>query len=70
MCPLKFPNCLRMFFVAHLSVLPKICVISAIIAEVNAGPLSVISVVGKYECLVIMSMSTFATMIADASVRS
>ena len=55
--------------VAHLSVIPKVCVVSAIIVEVNAVPLSVQSVVGRYACLVIMSMSTFATMIADLSVR-
>ena len=39
------------------------------IVEVNAVPLSVIGVVGKYACFVILSVSTFATLIAEASVR-
>ena len=65
----NFPIVCGCFVVAHLSVMPKICVISAIIVDLNAVPLSVMSVVGKYACLVIMSMSAFATLIADASVR-
>ena len=47
----------------------KIWVISTIIVEVDAVHLSVMSVVGKYACLLITSINTFATLIADASVR-
>ena len=65
----NFPIVCRCFGVAHLSVIPKICVISAIIVGVKAVPLSVMSVVGRYACLVMMSMSTFAKLIAGASVR-
>ena len=65
----NFPIVCGCFVVVHLSVIPKICVISAIIVEVIAVPLSVLSVVGKYEYLVIISMITFATLIADASVK-
>ena len=53
------------FVVAHLSVLPKI---SAMMVDVNADPLSVIRVVGKYECFVIMSIITLATFVAVASI--
>ena len=67
MGPLHFPNCLWVFVVAHLSVMPKICVTSAIIVEVKAVPLSVIIVVGKYACLVMMSMSALATLIDSSS---
>ena len=49
-----------------LSVIPKLSVIRAKMVEVNAVLLSVFSVVGRYACLVKMSMMTFATLIADA----
>ena len=47
--------------VAHLSVIPKICVISATIFEVNADLLSVMRVVGRYACFVMISINTLAT---------
>ena len=65
----KYPIVCGCSVVAHLRVIPKICVISAMIVEVNAVPLSLLSVVGRYACLVIISMSTFATLMAEASVR-
>ena len=56
------------FVVAHLRVMPIICVISAMILDVNAVPLSVIMVVGKKECLVMISINALATFVAVASV--
>ena len=64
---ISYPIVCRCFVVAHLSVMSKICVISATIVEVNAVPLSIMSVVGRYTRLAITSMSTFATLISDAS---
>ena len=54
--------------VAHFNVIPSISVIPSEIFEVNADPLSVMSVVGKYECFVIISIMTLATFAAVASV--
>ena len=65
----NFPIVCGCLVVAHFCVIPKICVISAIVVEVNAVPLTVISVVGRHACLVMMSMSNFATLIPYASVR-
>ena len=56
------------FVVAQLSVMPKIWVISAMMVDVNADPLSVKIVVGKYDCFVIMSIITLATFVAVASI--
>ena len=42
-------------------------VISATIIEVNAEALSVMKVVGEYECFVIISIITFAVLAAVAS---
>ena len=39
------------FVVAHLSVIPKICKISATMIKVNADRLSVMRVVDTFECL-------------------
>ena len=67
--PSSSPICRGRLVIAHLSVIHNICVISAIIVEVIAVLLTVISVVVKFACLVTMSMTTCATLIADASVR-
>ena len=48
--------------------MPKIFATSDITRDVKAVPLSVISVVGRYVCRVMMSMRTFAVLMADASV--
>ena len=53
----SLPRVCGCLVVAHLSVMPKICVISAIIVEVNADPLSVMRTVGRYECFVMISLS-------------
>ena len=63
----QFANCLRVSVVAHLSGISKICVISVTIVEMNADPLSVMGVVGRYECFVMISISTLATFAAVAS---
>ena len=55
--------------VVHFSVIHKICVIYAIIVDVNAVPSSVINVDGKYACSVMISIMTSATSIANASLR-
>ena len=65
---LNLPNVRGCVVVTHLSVIPKICVISATIAEVNADPLSVMRVFGKYECYVMISINTFASFAAVASI--
>ena len=52
----NFPIVCGCLVVAHLSVIPETCKISARIVDVNAVPLSVMSVVGKCVCLVMMSM--------------
>ena len=64
----NFPIACGCLVVAHLSVIPKSWVISTIFVEVNADPLFVLSVVGRYAFLVIISMRTFAILIADAYV--
>ena len=56
------------FVVAHISVMPKIWVISAMMVDVKAEALSVMRVVGKYECFVIMSIIILATLVAVASI--
>ena len=48
--------------------MPNILVYSSIIIDVNTDPLSVNSVVGRYECLVIISINTFAVDVAVASI--
>ena len=48
--------------------MPKIFVTSSTMRDVKAVPLSVISVVGRYVCRVMMSMRTFAVLMAEASV--
>ena len=65
----NFPINCGCLVVAHFSVILKNCVNSAKTVELKAVPLSVISVVCKFACLVIISMMTFATLIADASVK-
>ena len=57
------------FVVAHLSVLPKIVATSVTIVEVNADPLFVMGVDGRYECFVIISFITLATFGAVASIN-
>ena len=56
------------FVVAHVSGIPKILATSAIIVEISADPLSVMRVVGKNECFVIISNITLATFAAVASI--
>ena len=47
--------------------MPRICVFSVINFDVNAVPLSVMIVVGRYACFVKMSIRTFAAFQAVAS---
>ena len=63
----SFPIVCWCLVVAHLIVMPKMRVISATNIEVNAEPLSVMRVLGKYECFVIISIITFAVLAAVAS---
>ena len=56
------------FVVAWRNCTDSIDATSASTCEMNADPLSEISVVGKYVCLHIMSMMTFATVGAFAFV--
>ena len=48
--------------------MPKTFVTSSTTRDVNAVPLTVISVVGSYLCRVMMSMRTFAVLMAEKSV--
>ena len=54
---------------AHLSVISSILFIFSLNIEIHTDLLSVSSVVGKYECLVMMSLDTLATDVTVASTK-
>ena len=66
--PSSLPIVCGCFVVAHLTVVPNNCVISATIVEVNADSLSVMRVVDNYDCFVMISINTLATFAAVASI--
>ena len=64
----RLPIVCGCFIVAYTSVIPKICVTTATMVEINADPLSVMRVVAKYECFVMISIITLDTFATIASI--
>ena len=68
MSPFQFAICLRVFCSSAFECYTQVLCISATIVEVNADPLSMMRVVGRYECFVMISISTLTTFAAVASI--